>query len=86
MGWLNPDVTTKARLVELIVVESFMECLAPGPHLWVQQQAPETLNQAVQLVERYQEAEPTHAKLPGKLGTPASPPRLAQGRGAGLTH
>ncbi|XP_058858926.1 SCAN domain-containing protein 1-like [Acipenser ruthenus] len=33
MGWLNPDASTKARIVEVIVVERFLECLAPAPRL-----------------------------------------------------
>ncbi|MGH0166476.1 UNVERIFIED_CONTAM: hypothetical protein FKN15_072116 [Acipenser sinensis] len=63
-GWLRPDATTKTRLVEMIVVERFLECLAPEPRLWVQRQAPATLDQAVALAEQYQAAEPTPARLP----------------------
>ncbi|RXM29493.1 Protein 5NUC [Acipenser ruthenus] len=81
MGWLNPDVTTKARLVVVIVVMRFLECLTPGSSLWVQLQAPSTL---IQLVERYLAAEPMPAKPPGKASTPASSPVLAQGREKGL--
>ncbi|MGH0120727.1 UNVERIFIED_CONTAM: hypothetical protein FKN15_031656 [Acipenser sinensis] len=35
-GWLSPGATTTARLVEVIIVERFLECLAAGPCLWVQ--------------------------------------------------
>ncbi|MGH0147978.1 UNVERIFIED_CONTAM: hypothetical protein FKN15_011513 [Acipenser sinensis] len=74
MRWLNLDATTKARLVEVIVGEQFVECSALRPSFWVQRQAPETLDQAVQLAEWYQAVEPMHAKQSGKPGTPASPP------------
>ncbi|MGH0179312.1 UNVERIFIED_CONTAM: hypothetical protein FKN15_001329 [Acipenser sinensis] len=67
LGWLNPDASTKARLVEVIVVEHFLECLAPAPRLWVQRQAPATLDRAVELAEQYQAAEPTPARLPGRI-------------------
>ncbi|MGH0160331.1 UNVERIFIED_CONTAM: hypothetical protein FKN15_068987 [Acipenser sinensis] len=86
-GWLRPDATTKARLVEVIVVERFLECLAPEPRLWVQRQAPATLDQAVALAEQYQAAEPTPARLPERstMGSSAPPaPDRAMGLGEGV--
>ncbi|MGH0144376.1 UNVERIFIED_CONTAM: hypothetical protein FKN15_034548 [Acipenser sinensis] len=83
-GWLNPGATTTARLVEVVVVERFLQCLPPEQRVWVQRQAPATLELAIQLAEQYQAAEPTPAKLPGNRATPASPPRLAPGRAKGL--
>ncbi|MGH0162901.1 UNVERIFIED_CONTAM: hypothetical protein FKN15_043571 [Acipenser sinensis] len=84
MGWLRPDATTKARLVEVIVVERFLECLAPEPRLWVQRQAPTTLDQAVALAEQYRAAEPTPARLPGRSTTASSaPPAPDRAKGLG---
>ncbi|MGH0153339.1 UNVERIFIED_CONTAM: hypothetical protein FKN15_028542 [Acipenser sinensis] len=84
LGWLNPDVNTKARLVEMVVVERFLECLAPGPRLWVQRQAPDTLDRAVELAEQYQAAEPTPARLPGRSTAAGLSPQLAPERVKGL--
>ncbi|MGH0143412.1 UNVERIFIED_CONTAM: hypothetical protein FKN15_016743 [Acipenser sinensis] len=84
LGWLNPDVNTKARLVEMVVVERFLECLAPGPRLWVQRQAPDTLDWAVELAEQYQAAEPTPARLPGRSMAAGLSPQLAPERVKGL--
>ncbi|MGH0136790.1 UNVERIFIED_CONTAM: hypothetical protein FKN15_062798 [Acipenser sinensis] len=61
-GWLNPGATTTARLVEVVVVERFLQCLPPEQRVWVQRQAPATLELAIQLAEQYQAAEPTPAK------------------------
>ncbi|MGH0190941.1 UNVERIFIED_CONTAM: hypothetical protein FKN15_053919 [Acipenser sinensis] len=83
-GWLRPDATTKAGLVEVIVVERFMECLAPEPRLWVQRQAPATLDQAVALAEQYLAAEPTPARLPERSTAGSSaPPALDRAKGRG---
>ncbi|MGH0175358.1 UNVERIFIED_CONTAM: hypothetical protein FKN15_070407 [Acipenser sinensis] len=83
-GWLRPDATTKARLVEVIMVERFLECLAPEPRLWVQRQAPATLDQAVALAEQYQAAEPTPARLPERSTAGSStPPALDRAKGLG---
>ncbi|RXM94863.1 GDNF family receptor alpha-2 [Acipenser ruthenus] len=35
MRWLNLDATTKARLVEVIIGERFVECSVLGPRFWV---------------------------------------------------
>ncbi|MGH0166504.1 UNVERIFIED_CONTAM: hypothetical protein FKN15_000334 [Acipenser sinensis] len=78
-GWLRLDATLKARLVEVIVVERFLECLAPEARLWVQRQAPATLDQAVSLAEQYQAAEPTPARLPERSTAGSSaPPKWKQ--------
>ncbi|RXM99703.1 Zinc finger protein 197 [Acipenser ruthenus] len=84
MGWLKPDATTKARLAEVIVVEWFLECLAPEPQLWVQRQAPATLDRAVALAEQYQAAERTPARLPGRSTAGSSaPPAPDRAKGLG---
>ncbi|MGH0151703.1 UNVERIFIED_CONTAM: hypothetical protein FKN15_038689 [Acipenser sinensis] len=83
-GGLRPDATTKTRLVEVIVVDRFLECLAPEPRLWVQRQAPATLDQAVALAEKYQAAEPTPARLPERSTTGSSaPPAPDRAKGLG---
>ncbi|MGH0182216.1 UNVERIFIED_CONTAM: hypothetical protein FKN15_018295 [Acipenser sinensis] len=82
--WLSPDATTKARLVEMIMVERFLECLALEPRLWVQRQAPATLDQAVALAEQYLAAEPTPARLSEKSTAESSaPPALDRAKGLG---
>ncbi|MGH0120933.1 UNVERIFIED_CONTAM: hypothetical protein FKN15_038472 [Acipenser sinensis] len=80
MGWFKPDATTSARLVEVIVVERFLECLASEPQLWVQWQAPTTLDRAVALAEQYQAAKPTPSRLPGR-STAGSSTKGLGGRG-----
>ncbi|MGH0180522.1 UNVERIFIED_CONTAM: hypothetical protein FKN15_004443 [Acipenser sinensis] len=68
----------------MVVVERFLECLAPDPRLWVQRQAPATLDRAVELAEQYQAAEPTPTRLPGRSVVTGSPPLMGPERAKGL--
>ncbi|XP_058866626.1 scavenger receptor cysteine-rich type 1 protein M130-like [Acipenser ruthenus] len=74
VGWLDPATNSKDRVVELVVLEQFLEALGPVLGLWVQRQGPGTLNEAVTMAERYQAAEPAPSTAPYKSA--ASAPAL----------
>ncbi|MGH0172593.1 UNVERIFIED_CONTAM: hypothetical protein FKN15_002835 [Acipenser sinensis] len=84
VGWLDPGTNSKNRVVELVVLEQFLEALGPVLGLWVQRQGPETLNEAVTMAERYQAAEPAPSSAPYKSAASAPAPHTAPERVKGL--
>ncbi|XP_058515152.1 zinc finger protein 75D-like [Ochotona princeps] len=52
--WLQPELHSKEQLVQLLVLEQFLAILPQETRAWVQKHRPQTINQAVTLVEYFQ--------------------------------
>lgn len=53
LNWLQPELNSKERMVELVVLEQFLAILPEDIQGWVGESGPETCAQAVALVEDY---------------------------------
>ncbi|XP_075768775.1 uncharacterized protein LOC142821515 isoform X2 [Pelodiscus sinensis] len=79
MRWLEPETKTGAQVADLVILEQYVSILPAEGQRWVRQHLPETLDEAVTLMEHYLAAEGPEGK--GAAGAPREPRRSEAGTG-----
>ncbi|XP_075771825.1 uncharacterized protein LOC142823927 [Pelodiscus sinensis] len=85
--WLEPENKTGTQVADLVTLEQYIRILPTKGQLWVRRHLPETLDEAVTLMEHFLAAEGVEGKATGGLqreprkGEPATPKPAGPMRG-----
>lgn len=79
LDWLQPEIHTKEEIIELLVLEQYLNILPERVRLWVQARRPQTCEKLVDLLEMYHEVYgPEGEAGRGGRGAAHLPPWLPQ--------